>query len=158
MEPYIGELKIFAFEFIPRDWAACNGQLIEIKANQPLFSILGTQYGGNGVTNFALPDLRGRAPMHDKPVGQKLGSTATTLVGENLAPHVHGLYASTQDIDTSTATNAMLGKSIDGLQYASEKGFGVRMAEGAISGPFGANVPVNNIQPHLGLSVCIALK
>ena len=80
MEPYIGELKIFAFDVIPKDWAACNGQLIDIGANRPLFSIIGTQYGGNGVTNFALPDLRGRAPMHGKTVGQKLGANATTLI------------------------------------------------------------------------------
>jgi microcystin-dependent protein len=158
MEPYIGELKIYAFDLIPKDWAACNGQLIDINANRPLFSIIGTQYGGNGMTNFALPDLRGRAPMHGKTVGQKFGANATTLIGDNLAPHVHGLNASTEAIDTSTAANSLLGKSVEQLQYASQKGFGVRMAEGSISGPFGAGVPVNNMQPYLGLSICIALK
>jgi microcystin-dependent protein len=157
MEPYIGELKIFAFGMIPKYWAACDGQLLAINTNQELFSVIGTQYGGNGMTTFALPDLRGRAAMHEKTVGQVGGSTGTTLKGNNLAPHVHTLMATTVAIDQSVPTNGVLGKATE-FMYATEHNVGVKMAEGTITGPTGGSEPISNMQPYLGLSVCIALK
>jgi microcystin-dependent protein len=91
-DPYIGEIRIVAFDFPPRGWAMCNGQLLSIASNQALFSLLGTAYGGNGVTTFALPDLRGRRPVHSGPgyaLGQSGGTETVTLTSAQMPAHSH---------------------------------------------------------------------
>src|SRR6059058_2346340 len=97
--PFLGEIKVFCGNFAPRGWALCNGQLLSIAQNTALFSLLGTQFGGNGQTNFALPDLRGRVPVHpgqgpglsDYAIGQSGGSETTTLLLSNVPAHNHSL-------------------------------------------------------------------
>src|SRR5512133_3614628 len=95
--PFLGEIRIVSFNFAPRNWAQCNGQLLPINQNQALFSLLGTTYGGNGQTTFALPDLRGRVPIHTSSshtLGERAGEEAHTLLLAELPTHQHHLMAS----------------------------------------------------------------
>src|SRR6476620_11821125 len=97
-EPFLSEIRIMSFVFAPRGWALCNGQLLPINQNQALFSLLGTTYGGDGRVNFALPDLRGRAPMHEgqfHTLGERAGESAHTLTQSEMPAHIHSLAAST---------------------------------------------------------------
>src|SRR5689334_18622124 len=108
-EPFMGEIKIFPLNYAPRSWAMCNGQLLPINQNQALFSLLGTTYGGNGQTNFALPDLRGKAPLHfgnGFSLGQQGGEYAHTLTTSEMPQHLHTL--SNNLAAASAATNASL--------------------------------------------------
>ncbi|MGH3262262.1 MAG: phage tail protein, partial [Trebonia sp.] len=91
-EPFLGEIRLFSMGFAPKDWALCDGQLLAISQNQALFSILGTTYGGDGIQTFALPDLRGRVPVHtgnDVTLGQQLGAESQTLTSAEMAEHTH---------------------------------------------------------------------
>ena len=105
-EPFIGEIRIFGFNFAPRGWALCDGQLLPISQNSALFSLLGTIYGGDGRTTFALPDLRGRAALHEgtgpglspRQLGQRSGSETNTLTVNQLPPHTHQARADTQSM------------------------------------------------------------
>src|SRR5213596_2921752 len=99
--PFLSEIRIFSFNFAPRGWAMCNGQLLPINQNQALFALLGTTYGGNGQTNFALPDMRGRVPIHRGGLlqGQAIGEEAHTLVVNEMPQHTHGVQASSQNGD-----------------------------------------------------------
>lgn len=99
-EPFLGELRIVSFNFAPKGWALCNGQFLPINQNQALFSLLGTTYGGNGQTTFALPDLRGRAAFHlgdGLTQGQAGGATAHTLSSQEMPQHIHFANAATSD-------------------------------------------------------------
>src|SRR3954454_5741331 len=108
-DPFIGELRLFGFNFAPRNWATCDGQLMSISQNTALFSLLGTQYGGNGQTTFALPDLRGRVPKHagqgpglsTYTIGQVGGTETQTLSASQMPAHTHAVAASTDDATTS---------------------------------------------------------
>src|SRR5664279_4089451 len=119
MDPLLASILIFAGNFAPRGWALCNGQLMAINQNQALFSLLGTTYGGDGFTTFALPDLRGRVPIHmgqgpglsNYIIGQTGGSENTTLLPTNLPPHTHPLIATSEPGSTSDPTNAYLGNT-----------------------------------------------
>src|ERR1700744_325567 len=98
MDPFVGELRVMAFNFPPKGWAECNGQILPINQNQALFSLLGTQYGGNGQTTFALPDLRGRVPLHMGPgfnLGQNGGEANHTLIPAEVPSHAHTVAART---------------------------------------------------------------
>src|SRR5947207_12242910 len=112
-EPFLSEIRIMSFNFAPKGWALCNGQLLPINQNQALFSLLGTTYGGNGQTNFALPDLRGNVPIHmDKghTLGEKGGEQAHTLSIAELPTHTHILNGTSTPADTNTpANNTLLG-------------------------------------------------
>src|SRR5207237_7123732 len=104
-EPFLSEIRIFSFNFPPKGWALCNGQLLPINQNQALFSLLGTTYGGNGQTNFALPDLRGRAPNHfgnGFTLGQAGGEVAHTVIMSELPAHTHYLSANMPVVDANT--------------------------------------------------------
>src|SRR5438045_7444257 len=95
-EPFLSEIRIFSFIFAPKGWALCNGQLLPINQNQPLFALLGTTYGGNGQTNFALPNLRGQTPIHQgngHTLGEAAGSTSVTVNIQQLPTHLHVLQA-----------------------------------------------------------------
>src|SRR5437868_2721094 len=106
--PFLSEIRIFAFNFPPSGWAACNGQLMAINQNQALFSLLGTTYGGDGRVTFALPDLRGRIPVHfgNMVQGQRSGTEAHTLVTSEMPQHNHGVFASSHVADQPSPQNA----------------------------------------------------
>jgi len=158
MQPYIGEIKIFPFGLVPKGWAACNGQILSIQQNTALFSILGTQFGGNGTTTFGLPNLQGRVPVHC-PAGTNPGaiggSNSTTLNANHLPVHGHNLK-----IVSSTATvGAAQGDLIcdAGEKLFTPKGTNALVAMAATSIAAPAPTPVTNMQPHTGLSICVAL-
>jgi microcystin-dependent protein len=153
-EPFMGELRLMSFNFPPRSWAQCNGQLLPINQNQALFSLLGTRYGGNGQTNFALPDLRGRTPIHagnGTTQGQQLGSEYHVLTQAEMPPHQHALMAfSSSGNQPSPAVlasaNNVYGPPQDITPLSPQTIAGV-----------GSGQPHENRQPALVLQWCIAL-
>jgi len=156
-EPFLAEIRMFSFVAAPRGWALANGQLLPINQNQALFSLLGTTYGGNGQTNFALPDLRGRCAMHEGSgftLGQAGGQEAHTITIQEMPQHIHFLNASTLDGDTPIATSSVLG--------AFNNGYTAAAALTAISPSTVSNVggsqPHANMSPFLTISLCIALQ
>ena len=157
-EPFLGELKIVSFNFPPKGWALCNGQFLPINQNQALFSLLGTMYGGNGQTTFALPDLRGRMPIHvgggfDNQ-GQTGGETAHTLTMNEMPQHIHFLNAATADGDTPVATGNMLAAFNNGYAGASNL---TTLLPASISNVGGSQAH-ENMSPYLVLNYIIALQ
>ncbi len=165
MEPFLGQIQPFGFNFAPRGWAKCDGQLLSISENQALFSLLGTIYGGDGRTTFALPDLRGRLMLHegngpglsDRPIGERTGSETNTLTTGQLPAHGHGVNIpiSTEDAD---------GDDPDGnvLAVGGENLYNSTPSQGSSYRPFntantGGGQSVNNMQPYLVINICIAL-
>jgi microcystin-dependent protein len=159
--PFLGEVKMTSFNFAPKSWALCNGQFLPINQNQALFSLLGTMYGGNGQTTFALPDLRGRTPMHvgaGFTQGQAGGQEAHTVTMSEMPQHVHLLQGSL------TAGNApgpgtpaanVLANSVNQI-YAPPANMVAMNAASVTS--VGGSQPHNNLQPYLVISFCIALQ
>jgi microcystin-dependent protein len=149
-----------SFVFAPKGWALCNGQLLPINQNQGLFSLLGTTFGGDGRVNFALPDLRGRTPIHvgsGHTLGERGGEQAHTLSIAELPQHVHVLNATTGLSSTSTAgSGVMLSQSSGANLYAAATNL-IAMSPGAIA-PVGGSQAHLNMQPFLTLSFCIALQ
>lgn len=172
-EFFIGQVMVAGFDFAPRFFAQCNGQLLPINQNQALFSLLGTQYGGNGTTNFALPDLRGRTPIGyassvdpgwQPPavqIGQAAGVEAVTLLASNLPAHVHAVNASTANGDNRVPPNRVFATSVDGAAppplYAPASGPLVPLNPQSV-GPSGGNQPHPNTQPYSTVNFCIALS
>ena len=165
-DPFVAEIRIFPFNFAPRGWAFCNGQLLPISQNTALFSLLGTTYGGNGQSTFALPDMQGKAPMqpgqgpglslHD--LGEIGGSETVTLLQSEIPAHSHPLMASTQPgEDPSPGPNEALGRSVGASLYQTTTTPFVPVSFNAIA-PAGGNLPHNNMMPYLTLSFCIALQ
>lgn len=162
-EPYVGEIKIFAIPFAPKGWAQCNGQLLPLNQNQALFSLIGTYFGGNGQSNFSLPDLRGRTPICAAPGGYVLGQPGgvenVTLIGPNLAPHTHTLNAVTALGDKGGPPNHLLAQCPAGSPiYAVDKNPLVPLAPNATQPAGGPATPHNNMQPFLTVNMCIALS
>ncbi len=175
-EPFLSEIKIVSFNFPPKGWALCNGQLLPINQNQALFSLLGTTYGGDGQVNFALPNLRGRIPIHfgsAHDLGEAAGQTAVTINQQSMPTHIHTLMASTTPVAATTAnsvpgaagTNKFLAPSIASLQggqtsalnlYGNPTNLGA-MAPNAVSS-VGGSQPHNNMMPYLTLNYIIALQ
>jgi microcystin-dependent protein len=156
--PFMGEIKIISWNFAPQGWAFCNGQFLPINQNQALFSILGTTYGGNGQTTFALPDLRGRAPLHrgsQNTLGTKAGQEAHTLTQSEMPAHTHIAQASTQIGTVLTASGNVLGKRT-AEPYHAPTTLGI-MQPDTISN-VGQSQPHNNMQPYLVLNYIIALQ
>ncbi len=156
-EPFLAEIRIVSFNFPPKGWAFCNGQFLPINQNQALFALLGTTYGGNGQTTFALPDLRGRAPFHmggNFTQGQAGGSTAHTLTISEMPQHLHFASAATSDGDVPTAAGNMLG--------AFNNGYGAPAAltplHVASLSNAGGSQAHNNMSPFLVLNYVIALQ
>ncbi len=158
--PFIGEIRSFGFNFAPSGWAMCNGQLLPISQNTALFSILGTTYGGNGTTNFALPNLQGRVPVHAGPgilQGQTGGVEAVTLTQANLPAHGHNVLASADFVtDASPAGDVMGAKVRGGANVFAAATNLTQLAPGAV-GPAGSDQPHDNMQPCVVLNFCIAL-
>lgn len=164
-DPFVAEIRIFPFNFAPKGWAWCDGQLLPLSQNTALFSLLGTTYGGNGKSNFALPDLQGRAPMHPgqgpglslHDLGETGGSETVSLLESEIPSHSHPLRADTLDIgDTNVVSpNASLTISSGGTLYQSTSN--TQLAGEALA-PAGGDAPHNNLQPYLTFYFCIALQ
>jgi microcystin-dependent protein len=158
-EPFLSEIRIMSFVFAPKGWALCNGQLLPINQNQALFSLLGTTFGGDGRVNFALPDYRGRTPIHvgsAHTLGERGGEQAHTLSIAEIPTHVHAANASSVTGATNLPANDLLGNSTPNLLYGPVQNLGA-MAAGTISNVGGSQAHLN-MQPFLTLSFCIALQ
>jgi microcystin-dependent protein len=159
-EPFIAEIRIMSFNFAPKGWAMCNGQLLPINQNQPLFALLGTTYGGDGRVNFALPDLRGDVAIHmgnGHTLGEKGGSQAVTINTQQAPQHIHFFNATTAAAVAGPPNNTkMFAKSNGGFAYQQAQNL-VAMNGGMISN-VGGNQPHENMQPYLVLNFCIALQ
>jgi len=158
-EPFLGEVKIASFNFAPMGWALCNGQFLPINQNQALFSLLGTTYGGNGQTTFALPDLRGRTPTYvgnGLVLGQRAGQENHTLNASEAPQHTHVVQAS------STTATANISPAGMVLAVASGQLYGPLTSPVALNAAsitsFGGSQPHYNMQPYLVLNFIIALQ
>ncbi|MBK9375499.1 MAG: phage tail protein [Holophagales bacterium] len=157
-EPFLSEIRLMSFVFAPRGWALCNGQLLPINENQALFSLLGTTYGGDGRVNFALPDLRGRTPIHvgsGHTLGERGGEQAHTLSIAELPTHVHVAQATTLEGDTPLPVGNVLADSPSQL-YAAASGL-TALGASTVTNTGGSQAHLN-MQPFLTLSFCIALQ
>jgi microcystin-dependent protein len=156
--PFLAEIRMFSFNFPPKGWGLCNGQLLPINQNQALFSLLGTTYGGNGVTTFALPDLRGRAPIHfdgNHVEGALAGQEAHTLISAELAAHTHSLNATNDTANQTSPGNNALANPLPERPYQALSN-PTTLNPQAISN-VGGGQPHNNMQPYLVINFCIAL-
>lgn len=167
-EPFLAEVRIVGFNFAPRGWAFCDGQILPINQNQSLYSLLGTTYGGDGRTSFALPDLRGRAPIHvgrsnggaDHGLGSKSGEETHTLAANEMPQHTHSAQASSA-LGTSSNPEGNLWAQVTatvGFLYADS---GQSAPNAPMNQPVlnvGGSQGHNNMQPSLALNFCIALQ
>lgn len=156
-EPFLGEIRVFSFSFAPKFWALCNGQALAISQNQALFSLLGTIYGGNGTTTFALPDLRGRTPLHESnyyPLGESSGAASHTLITSELPSHVHTLNGTTASADRKSPAGGLPAFADENLYTKAAGGSGMDLAAVGTTGGSQAHL---NMQPYLVLNFCIAL-
>jgi microcystin-dependent protein len=157
-EPFLAEIRVMSFNFPPKGWAMCNGQLLPINQNQALFSLLGTTYGGNGQTNFALPDLRGRTAIHSGngyTLGEQAGEQAHTLSLSELPTHAHVAQGSGNNGNTQDAANNVLGV-VPGRIYTDPANL-TSVTAATITNTGGSQAHVN-MQPFLALTFCIALQ
>ena len=162
--PFLGEIRIFAGNFAPTGWAFCNGQLLPISQNTALFSILGTYYGGDGRSTFALPDLQGRVPMQPgqglgltpRQLGEALGSETHALSLPELPAHTHSLSANSANGNDDAPGGRVMARSPAGIPQFAAAPDGV-MSAGAITSA-GGSQPHNNMQPYLSLNFIIALQ
>jgi microcystin-dependent protein len=165
--PFLAEIRIFTAGFAPKGWAFCDGQLMPISQNTALFSLLGTTYGGNGTSNFALPNLQGCAPMQAgqgpglslRDLGETAGEQTVTLLQTEMPAHSHGVQGATGSNQGSPANNAWGGgqKGFGNVYTASNAPTNVQMNPFATS-IAGGNLPHNNMTPFLGLTFIIALQ
>ena len=168
-DPFVAEIRIFAFNFPPKGWAFCDGQILPISQNTALFSLLGTTYGGDGKSNFALPNLQGAAPMHPgqgpglslHDLGEASGTQSVTLLQSEIPSHTHALGAQNSPLGGVAApAGATLSRPASGNLYFDPPGAPspvVTMDPGTIS-PAGGGLPHNNMQPYLTLNFNIALQ
>jgi microcystin-dependent protein len=157
-QPFLGEVKLISCNFPPKGWAFCNGQLLPINQNQALFSILGTMYGGNGQTTFALPDLRGRAAIHQGPafnIGQNGGEEFHTLVTGEMPSHNHIVKASDTQGDKNTLQGDILAREV-GVPYGAF-GSTTNLNPTTVTNA-GGSQPHENRQPFLVVNFIIALQ
>jgi microcystin-dependent protein len=162
--PFIAEIRILGCNFAPIGWSFCSGQLISIAQNTALFSLIGTTFGGNGTTNFGLPNLQGKAPMQSgqgpglslRNLGETGGTATVTLLSTEMPSHTHGVVAATVDIaDSNVPTNNNIGKA--STQIFNTVGTQVPMSVSTISS-VGGNQPHNNMMPYLVMNFCIAMQ
>lgn len=164
--PFLAEIRIFPFNFAPVGWAFCDGQILPLSQNTALFSLLGTTYGGDGKSNFALPNMQGNAPMfygqgpglslHD--IGETGGSDTVSLLESEIPSHPHALMATPQQADAGTpAPNLALARSTPGMIYTATTTPQAQLSDSTIA-PAGGDQPHNNLMPYLTLNFCIALQ
>lgn len=160
VEPFLGEIRITSFAFPPKGWSLCNGQLLSIQQNIALFSLLGTAYGGNGITTFALPDLQGRTPIHEGngyTIGERGGEQGHTLTQIGLPAHTHTFSVSQAPANTNNPNNAMIGRRQEAL-YAPVSGNRLVASAPGMIGNVGGSQAHLNMQPFLTLSFIIAMQ
>jgi len=164
-DPFVAEIRIFPFNFAPKGWAFCDGQILPLSQNTALFSLLGTTYGGDGKSNFALPNMQGNAPMHPgqgpglslHDLGETGGSETVSLLESEIPAHSHAFMASNQPGEDASPIGEAFARSVGANLYnASNAGLG-GMSDNALA-PAGGDQPHNNMQPYLTLNFCIALQ
>jgi microcystin-dependent protein len=164
-DPFVAEIRIFPFNFAPTGWAWCDGQLLPLSQNTALFSLLGTTYGGNGKSNFALPDLAGRAPMHPgqgpglslHDLGETGGSETVTLLESEIPAHAHGLMSNAAVANRSTPAGNSIARVAGAAPYSASPSPSAQLAPDALA-PAGGDQPHNNLQPYLTFYFAIALQ
>jgi microcystin-dependent protein len=165
-EPFVAEIRIFGFNFAPKGWAFCNGQLIPISQNTALFSLLGTTYGGDGITTFALPNFQGSAPMHPgqgpglslRDLGETGGQQTVTLLQSQMPAHAHTARGYPNAGGQGPANNTWSDANQRGIAaYAPTSAQNVALSPTALAGT-GGSLPHNNMMPYLVLNFCIALQ
>ena len=165
-DQFLAEIRIFPFNFPPTGWAFCNGQLMPISQNTALFALLGTVYGGDGKSTFALPDLQGAAPMQPgqgqglslRDLGEMSGVESITLLTSEIPLHTHNVMASTEDGEFKPPTpDRIVGRSINAFLYQSSNQ-NLQIMSPQQLGLAGGGLPHNNMQPYLTLNFCIALQ
>jgi microcystin-dependent protein len=161
-DPFVAEIRIFTGSYVPAGWAPCDGQIMAISQNTALFALLSTTYGGDGVTTFALPDLRGRAPMHhgrgpgltERKLGDQGGAPTVTLTTAEMPVHTHQAFAGDQG-DSDSPAGSIWTSSVQDVLFQSRAN--TTMSPQAI-GVTGSGQSHNNMQPYLGLTFIIALQ
>ncbi len=159
-EPFLSEVKLVSFNFAPKGWAMCNGQLMPINANQALFSLLGTTYGGDGRVNFGLPDLRGRTPMHmgnGHTLGERGGEYTHTLNQQEMPAHTHPLQGNNAATNATDPTNGFLANTAAALAIYGPAGNLAAMSTGTVTN-VGGSQPHPNQSPFLVMTWIIALQ
>jgi microcystin-dependent protein len=159
-EPFLAEIRIMGFDFPPRGWARCDGQILPINQNQALFSLMGTTYGGDGRVNFALPDLRGRVPIGftsdgRHPLGERVGEENHVLSAAEMPSHSHAVRAVTADATAMSPAGRLLAHAQEET-YGPAESLAPLAAE--VVGTAGGSQPHTNIQPSYTLTFCIALQ
>jgi microcystin-dependent protein len=157
-QPFVGEIRIFAGNFAPAGWAFCEGQTLQIAQNNTLFTLVGTTYGGNGTTNFRLPDLRGRIPIHrsgSHPIGESAGVEAVTLTVQQTPAHTHPAEALTVLGTSTNPANDLVARQTTPDVYTAQNPL-VAMSPTLIS-PVGGSQPHTNVQPFLCVNFIISL-
>ncbi len=161
-DPFVAEIRMFGFNFAPKGWAQCNGQLLPLSQNTALFSLLGTFYGGDGKSTFALPDLQGNAPIHEGQgsglsqyfLGQQGGAQFVTLLQSEMPAHSHTFNCSEETVNEASLTNFFFGAGE--TRYAAPAAV-TQMAPQALS-VAGGSLPHNNMMPYLVVNFCIAMQ
>ncbi|HEX4961742.1 MAG TPA: tail fiber protein [Thermoanaerobaculia bacterium] len=164
MDPFVAEIRIFPFNFAPKGWAWCDGQILPLSQNTALFSLLGTTYGGDGKSNFALPNMQGNAPMHPgqgpglslHDLGETGGSETVSLLESEFPSHSHGMVGSQADSIEGTLAGQLFATGI-GIGLYAAPGALVQLNANALA-PAGGDQPHNNMQPYLTFYFCIALQ
>lgn len=163
--PFVAEIRIFGFNFAPKGWAFCDGQIMPISQNTALFSLLGTTYGGDGKTNFALPNLQGSAPLQPgqgaglsvRDLGESGGEPNVSLLDSEMPSHAHGALGYSGAGGQGPAGNSWADANQRGISVYAPAGSNVLMSGSALS-LTGSSLPHNNLMPYLALNFCIALQ
>jgi microcystin-dependent protein len=158
-EPFLAEIRVMSFNFAPKGWALCNGQLLPINQNQALFSLLGTTYGGDGRVNFALPDVRGRVPIHvgaGHTLGERGGEQSHTVSISELPTHTHALNGASTDGNQTVPAGQELAKAAPANPYHASTNVSA-MNPASVTNVGGSQAHLN-MQPYLSLTFCIALQ
>jgi len=164
MDPFVAEIRIFPFNFAPKGWAFCDGQILPLSQNTALFSLLGTTYGGDGKSNFALPNMQGNAPMHPgqgpglslHDLGETGGSDTVSLLESEIPSHSHAWTVSAADALTGSPVGQLFGGGVGIGMYTTTLTL-TQLSDNAVA-PAGGDQPHNNMQPYLTLNFCIALQ